>query len=105
GGVLVTVPVPEEAELPREIAEEAIEQALSAAEEQGVKGKALTPFLLSQMARITEGKSLAANIALLENNAVVAARIARALALWNRGARRNQLLSDGYSTGLAEFSS
>jgi len=79
GGVLVAVPVPQEAELPREIAEEAIEQALLAAEEQEVRGKALTPFLLSQMARITEGKSIAANIALLKNNAVVAARIARAL--------------------------
>jgi len=79
GGVLVTVPVPEEAELPRELAEKAIERALAAAEEQGVTGKALTPFLLGQIARITEGRSLAANIALLKNNAAVAARIARAL--------------------------
>ncbi|MGA9349637.1 MAG: pseudouridine-5'-phosphate glycosidase [Anaerolineae bacterium] len=79
GGVLVTVPVPEEAELPRELAEKAIERALAAAEEQGVKGKALTPFLLSQVARITEGRSLAANVALLRNNVAVAARIAKAL--------------------------
>ena len=79
GGVLVTVPVPEEAELPRELAERAIERALAAAEEQGVKGKVLTPFLLAQIARITEGRSLAANIALLKNNAAVAARIAGAL--------------------------
>jgi pseudouridine-5'-phosphate glycosidase len=83
GGVLVTVPVPEEAELPREVAEEAIERALAAAQERGVKGKALTPFLLGQIARITEGRSLAANIALLENNAAVAAQIAGML-------RRNQ---------------
>ena len=79
GGVLVTVPVPEEAELPRELSERAIERALAAAEEQGVKGKVLTPFLLGQIARITEGRSLAANIALLKNNAAVAARIAGAL--------------------------
>jgi pseudouridine-5'-phosphate glycosidase len=79
GGVLVTVPVPEEAELPRELAERAIERALAAAEEQGVMGKALTPVLLGQVARITEGRSLTANIALLKNNAVVAARIAGAL--------------------------
>ena len=79
GGVLVTVPVPEEAELPRQLAERAIERALAAAEEQGVKGKVLTPFLLGQIARITEGRSLAANIALLKNNAVVAAQIARVL--------------------------
>jgi pseudouridine-5'-phosphate glycosidase len=79
GGVLVTVPVPEEAELPRKLAEEAIERALAVAEEQGVMGKALTPFLLSQIAQSTEGASVEANIALLRNNAAVAARIAGAL--------------------------
>jgi len=79
GGVLVTVPVPEEAELPREVAEEAIERALAAAEEREITGKALTPFLLSQIAQSTEGASVDANIALLRNNAAVAARIARVL--------------------------
>jgi pseudouridine-5'-phosphate glycosidase len=79
GGVLVTVPVPQEAELPRELAEKAIERALAAAEGQGIVGKALTPFLLSQIVRITEGRSMAANVALLKNNAAVAARIAGAL--------------------------
>ena len=79
GGVLVTVPVPEEAELPREVAEHAIERALAAAEEQGITGKALTPFLLNQIVNITEGRSMAANVALLKNNAAVAARIASAL--------------------------
>jgi pseudouridine-5'-phosphate glycosidase len=79
GGVLVTVPVPQEAELPRELAEQAIERALVAAEGQGIKGKALTPFLLSQIAHITEGRSLVANVALLRNNAAVAAQIATAL--------------------------
>jgi len=103
GGVLIVVPIPEEAELPRQVAEQAIGRALAAAEEQGIKGRNLTPFLLNEIARITEGRSLTANIALLKNNALVAARIARALALWNRGVRRNQLLSDGYSTGLAEL--
>ena len=79
GGVLVTVSVPEEAELPREVAEHAIERALAAAEEQGITGKALTPFLLNQIVNITEGRSMAANVALLKNNAAVAARIASAL--------------------------
>ena len=79
GGVLVTVPVPEEAELPREAAEHAIERALAAAEEGGITGKTLTPFLLSQIVHITEGRSMAANVALLKNNAAVAARIASAL--------------------------
>jgi pseudouridine-5'-phosphate glycosidase len=90
GGVLVTVPVPEEAELPRELAEKAIERALAAAEKQGVTGKALTPFLLGQIARITEGRSLAANIALLKNNAAVAARIAGALRGMSQRVTRNE---------------
>ncbi len=79
GGVLVAVPVPEEAELPREIAEEAIARALAAAQERGITGKALTPFLLSRIAQSTEGASVEANITFLKNNAAVAARIAGAL--------------------------
>ena len=79
GGVLVTVPVSEEAELPRELAEEAIARALAAAQEQGITGKALTPFLLSRIAQSTEGASVGANITFLKNNAAVAARIAGAL--------------------------
>ena len=79
GGVLVTVPVPQEAELPHELAEEAIKRALAAADERGITGKALTPFLLSQIAQSTEGASIKANVALLKNNVAVAARIAGAL--------------------------
>ncbi len=79
GGVLVAVPVPQGMELPRELAEQAIERALTEAEKRGVKGKALTPFLLSRIAHSTEGGSMRANIALLKNNAAVAARIARVL--------------------------
>jgi len=90
GGVLVTVPVPEEAELPRELAEEAIERALAAAEEQGVTGKALTPFLLGQIASLTEGGSMVANIALLKNNAAAAAQIARALRGMSQRVTRNE---------------
>lgn len=79
GGVLVAVPVSEEAELPRELAEEAIERALEAAQERGITGKALTPFLLSQITQSTEGASAEANITFLKNNAAVAGRIAGAL--------------------------
>jgi len=79
GGVLVAAPVPQEAELPREIAEESIGRALAAAQEQGITGKALTPFLLSQIAQSTEGASVEANITFLKNNAAVAAQIAGAL--------------------------
>lgn len=80
-GLLVTVPVPEEAELSPQIMEKAIRLALENAEAQGIQGKALTPHLLSRVASATGGASLRANLALLENNARVAARIACALAM------------------------
>ncbi|MEK7785572.1 MAG: pseudouridine-5'-phosphate glycosidase, partial [Chloroflexota bacterium] len=79
GGVLITVPIPEEAALPADSINQAIEQALAAAEWQGIRGKAVTPFLLAKVVEITGGSSLRANIALLENNARVAAEIARSL--------------------------
>ena len=78
-GMLVTVPVPEEYELPTDQMEAAIGQALGEAEAQGIKGKALTPFLLARISGLTGEASLRANLALLENNARVAARIAMAL--------------------------
>jgi len=79
-GMLVTVPVPEEAELPRDQMEAAIAAALEEAEERRVSGKALTPFLLARVSVLTGGASLRANLALLENNARVGAQIALALA-------------------------
>jgi pseudouridylate synthase len=78
-GALVCVPVPEEAAKPRADMERAINQALSDAAAAGIKGKAVTPYLLSRIAELTHGESLAANLALLENNAAVAAKIARAV--------------------------
>ena len=66
-GVLVTVPIPAEFELPREKAEAAIARALAEAE--GVRGKAVTPFLLRRVSELTGGESLQANLALLLNNA------------------------------------
>jgi pseudouridine-5'-phosphate glycosidase len=74
--VLVCVPVPEEFELPVEEVERATREALQLAEAAGIRGKAVTPFLLSQMKEMTAGKSLLANRALLVNNAAVAAQIA-----------------------------
>jgi len=76
GGVLIAVPPPEELALPADELEAAIEQALKAAGEAGVKGKALTPFLLAQVSALTGGRSLEVNIALLERNARTAAHIA-----------------------------
>jgi pseudouridine-5'-phosphate glycosidase len=79
-GMLVTVPIPAEFEPPAEQMEAAIAQALAEAEAQGIKGKALTPFLLTRVSALTGEASLRANLALLENNARVAAEIAVALA-------------------------
>lgn len=80
GGVLICVPVPEEAELPAGEANAAIEQALAEAEQAGLRGRDLTPFLLRRVAELTGERSLRANLALLQNNVAVAARIALALA-------------------------
>jgi len=78
-GILITVPVPEDKALSREIAEEAIKQATEEAESQGIHGKEVTPFVLARVVELTEGKSMIANRALLENNARVAAQIASLL--------------------------
>jgi len=77
--LLVTVPVPEEFEVPAASLERALNAALLEAESQQVAGRELTPLLLSHMAQASEGATLKANVALLENNARVAATIAGAL--------------------------
>jgi len=78
-GILVVNPIPESAEIPREEIEGSIEQALAEASEAGVHGKELTPWLLSRLEKITEGRSVVANIALAESNARVAGELAVAL--------------------------
>ena len=77
--LLVTVPVAEEFEVPSEQLYDALGQALEEADRTGIAGRELTPFLLRRMAERSEGATLRANIALLENNARVAAQVARAL--------------------------
>ena len=77
--LLVTVPVPGEFEFPAAELERTLNEALQVAEQQQVGGRELTPFLLSRMAQTSEGATLRTNIALLENNARVAAAIAVAL--------------------------
>ena len=77
--VLVCAPVPADHALPRAEAERAVARAIALADEQGIRGKALTPFLLAQMKELTEGRTLAANRALLINNAAIAAQIAVSL--------------------------
>jgi pseudouridine-5'-phosphate glycosidase len=79
GSILVAVPIPTEDELPSSEAEDAIERALAEAEAQAITGKAVTPFLLARVSELTGETSLRANVALLLNNARVAAAIAVAI--------------------------
>ncbi|HHZ07889.1 MAG TPA: pseudouridine-5'-phosphate glycosidase [Rhizobiales bacterium] len=79
GGMLVANPVAEEDEIPAERMAGVIAAAQAAAEAAGVSGKAVTPFLLAKILELTGGASLRTNIALIENNARLAARIASAL--------------------------
>ena len=79
GGQLVANPIPAEAEIPAATLAPIISAAQAEAEAQGIVGKAVTPFLLSRIFDATEGRSLAANIALVRNNARLAAQIASAL--------------------------
>lgn len=79
GGQLVANPIPAEAEIPRDQINPVIEQALAEAEAQGIAAKAVTPFLLSRIFELTQGRSLDSNIALVLNNARLAAAIAVAM--------------------------
>jgi pseudouridine-5'-phosphate glycosidase len=91
GAVVLSVPVPHAAALPRELVDGWIDEALADAQRAGVAGKALTPWLLARIERISAGRSLAANIALVKHNAEVGARLAVALATIPKGA--------GYGSG------
>lgn len=79
GGQLVANPIPVEAEIPRSEINPAIEAALAEAEAQGISAKEVTPFLLDRIFQITEGRSLASNIALVLSNARLGAAIAKAM--------------------------
>ncbi|TWI63470.1 pseudouridine-5'-phosphate glycosidase [Pseudoduganella lurida] len=79
GGVVVAAPVPEADAMPKEEIDAITLQALQQAEELGVMGKKVTPFLLARIKTLTAGRSLATNIALVKNNARVGAALARAL--------------------------
>ncbi len=78
GGVLIANPIPEDAALPAAQIDGVIEEAVTAAARDGISGKALTPYLLSELARVTEGASIRANRALALNNVRLGAALARA---------------------------
>jgi pseudouridine-5'-phosphate glycosidase len=79
-GVLVCTPVPEADALPDDVAREAIERAIREAEQAGITGPAVTPWLLARVAAITDGASVVANTSLILNDARVAGALALVLA-------------------------
>ncbi|MDW7671405.1 MAG: pseudouridine-5'-phosphate glycosidase [Bacillota bacterium] len=80
GGMVIANPIPKEFEMDPDLIGKSIDEAVAEADRQGVRGKALTPFILSRLHRVTEGKSLAANKQLVYSNARVAAQLAGAYA-------------------------
>ena len=82
GGMLVTNPIPEEYAMDKAVIDDAIEQALDEAKQQGIHGKETTPFLLAKVVELTGGESLESNIRLVLNNAEVAAKTAVHLSNW-----------------------
>ncbi len=77
--LLVTTPVPADAEVDASILNDVLDHALAQANQQSISGRNITPFLLARMAEASEGATLTANVALLENNARLAARVASTL--------------------------
>ena len=83
GGVLIANPIPDQAAVEFEYINEMIEQAVKIAEQKGIKGKAITPFLLAKIEELTKGESLKANIQLVYNNAKLGAELAVAFSKMN----------------------
>lgn len=83
-GMLIGVPIPTETEAEASLVQGAIAQALGEADARGIGGRDVTPFLLARVAELTDGASLAANIALIKNNAATGAQIACELAKHRR---------------------
>ena len=81
GGMLIANPIQEEYSMDAKVIGKAIDEAISEAEERGIKGKEITPFLLDKIQKITAGNSLASNIELVLNNARLASQIAVELSL------------------------
>lgn len=83
GGVLIGNPIPEEYALDFDYMEGIIDQALQEADQKGIRGKDITPFMLAKVKEMTKGVSFASNVQLAYNNARVAAKIAKALSQLN----------------------
>ncbi len=79
GGMLITNPIPEAYEMPKDVIDKSISKALDDANAKGISGKDVTPFLLARVVELTGGDSLKSNIRLVYNNVALAAKIATAL--------------------------
>ena len=79
GGLLVANPIPAQSEIPYEVMNAVIETAIAQARSENIGGKRLTPWLLDRIYALTQGRSLDANVALIRNNATLAAQIAKEL--------------------------
>jgi pseudouridine-5'-phosphate glycosidase len=79
GGIIIANPIPEKFSMDKKIIDSAIDEALEKADEHGIKGKDVTPFLLGEIKNITGGSSLDSNIQLVLNNAKLAAQISGSL--------------------------
>ena len=90
GGIVVANPIPAGAEIPAGEIAPTIEAAVAKAEARGIRGKDVTPFLLAEIAAVTQGRALAANIALVRNNARAAAEIAIEFAKLARGRSKSR---------------
>lgn len=77
GGILLTNPIPEQYEMPKDVIDKAIDTALKEMDKQGIKGKECTPFLLKTITDLTGGDSLESNIKLVLNNAAVGSEVAK----------------------------
>jgi len=79
-GILISVPIPQEAAADGKLVEDAIQVSLKEVEQKRITGRDITPYILKRVAQLTEGKSLRANLALIKNNAKLASKIAIELA-------------------------
>ncbi len=86
GGQLIANPIPRDAEIANDVLAPLIDQATQEAADQGIIGKSVTPFMLSRLFELTEGQSLTANIALVRNNARLAAKIAQEIVATKKNA-------------------
>lgn len=104
-GILLAVPIPDEHEEAGQLIEDAIQSALREAQEQGIAGRDVTPFVLAKVNELTSGASLKANLGLIENNALAGAKIAVEMARKSEHSARQGDSFHGFSAGGASSGS